>query len=201
MPRYARLERARLPTSLSEDLACYGTWTVNSPGATMLMTPPHMHISCDALSRVGTPPSSTVGPPGTHGAGVFGMHGIGVRTPSAAVVAAATVGLAGEMQGPNGMMFTKRTLSMMVASGIELVSVLLVGSTTSELGASPKVHIIIAPAHTCIGMLDTSCEFFSILPARTIREVNTTLTLILSLTEGEGIYCDPLAPGRGRSPG
>ena len=68
----------------------------------MLMTPPHMHINCDALSRVGTPPSRTVGPPGTHGAGVFGMHGIGVRTPSAAVVAAATTGLAGEMHGPKG---------------------------------------------------------------------------------------------------
>lgn len=65
-----------------------------------------MHISCDVLSRVGKLPSKTVGAPGTHGAGVFGTHGIGVSTPIAAAVAAATVGFAGDIHIPKGMMFT-----------------------------------------------------------------------------------------------
>jgi hypothetical protein len=47
-----------------------------------------------------------VGAPGTQGAGVFGMHGIGVSTPRAAAVAAATVGLAGELHMPKGMIFS-----------------------------------------------------------------------------------------------
>ena len=84
----------------------YGTSTVTSPGVVKVITPPQMHINCDVLSRVGALASRTVGAPGIHGAGVFGMHGIGVRTPKAAVVAAATVGLAGDMHAPNGMIFT-----------------------------------------------------------------------------------------------
>ena len=39
---------------------------------------------------------SAVGDPGAQGAGMTGTHGIGVRTPSAAAVAAATVGFAGD---------------------------------------------------------------------------------------------------------
>jgi len=70
------------------------------------MTPPHMHISVEVLSRVGIIASITVGAPGTHGATVMGMHGIGVSTPIAAAVAAATVGFDGEMHMPKGMMFT-----------------------------------------------------------------------------------------------
>ena len=41
---------------------------------------------------------------------------------------------------------------MMLASGTWLVNTRLVGSTTSELGAAPKVHIIEAPMQTCIGI-------------------------------------------------
>ena len=40
-------------------------------------------------------PESTVGAPGIHGAAVAGTQGIGVKTPSAAAVAAITVGLQG----------------------------------------------------------------------------------------------------------
>jgi len=74
-------------------------------------------------SRVGALSNSTVGAPGTHGAGVAGTQGIGVNTPSAAAVAAATAGFAGELHIPNGMMLTIGTWSMMFASGIMFVRV------------------------------------------------------------------------------
>jgi len=86
--------------------SAYGTITVNSPGVTKLMTPAHMHMFVDVLSSVGMLPSITVGAPGTQGATVAGMHGMGVRTPMAATVAAATIGFAGDMHMPNGMIFT-----------------------------------------------------------------------------------------------
>ena len=71
----------------------------------MLITPAQLHMHLDVLSSIGWPPSITVGAPGTQGADVAGMHGIGVNTPIAAAVAAATVGFAGDMHMPNGMMF------------------------------------------------------------------------------------------------
>jgi hypothetical protein len=83
----------------------YGISTVNSPGVTKLITPPQMHVSVETLSRAGALPSSTFGAPGTQGAGVTGMHGMGVSTPIAAEVAAATVGLDGDMHIPKGIMF------------------------------------------------------------------------------------------------
>ena len=51
-------------------------------------------------------PNKTVGAPGSHGEAVAGMQGIGVNTPSAAAVAAATIGLAMLMHVPNGMTLT-----------------------------------------------------------------------------------------------
>jgi len=74
--------------------------TVISPGMVMLMTPAHMHMRVEVLSRVGISASRTVGAPGTQGATVMGMQGMGVRTPMAAAVAAATMGLAGDMHMP-----------------------------------------------------------------------------------------------------
>jgi hypothetical protein len=41
---------------------------------------------------------------------------------------------------------------MMFASGTMFVKTLLVGSTTRELGATPNVHIMLAPMQTCIGI-------------------------------------------------
>ena len=81
----------------------------------------------------------TVGEPGTQGPGVFGMQGIGVRTPSAADVAEATVGFAREMHIPNGRIFTKGALSMMLASGVPVFT-RWIGNTTKLLDASPNVH-------------------------------------------------------------
>src|SRR5271170_4775764 len=111
--------------------------------------PPHMHISVQVLSKVGLLAKMTVGAPGTQGAVVTGTHGMGVSTPSAAAVAAATSGFAGDMHMPKGMMFSMGTMSMILAAGMLLVIIICTGSTTSVLGAIPKVHIIIAPLQTC----------------------------------------------------
>src|SRR5579862_1636686 len=94
--------RAALPLKSGD----YGTSTVTSPGKVNVMVPPQIHCRVETLSRVGMLPSRTVAAPGTQGAGVLGIHGMGVKTPSAAAVAAATVGLAGDMHMPNGMMLT-----------------------------------------------------------------------------------------------
>jgi hypothetical protein len=91
----------------------------------------------------------TVGAPTIHGAVVTGMQGMGVSTPSAAAVAAATVGLEGLLHMPKGGIFTMGLLSMMFAAG-EPVNTLFAGRTTKLLGATPKLHCIIAPMHTCI---------------------------------------------------
>src|SRR6478609_8259900 len=109
-----------------------------------------MHI--DESVNAGMLPHSTVGEPGTHGAAVAGMHGIGVSTPSAAAVAAATVGLASDMHIPNGRMLTNGLLSMIVAMGTPEANVRLVGSTTSEAGVIPNVHCSMAPLATAIPM-------------------------------------------------
>src|SRR6202007_988585 len=102
-----------------------------------------MHMSCETLSSEGKLPSITVGAPATQGAGVAGMQGIGVSTPRAAAVADATTGLAIDVHMPKGMILVIGIWSMMFASGIMLVITLLVGNTTSELGAMPKLHCII----------------------------------------------------------
>ena len=76
------------------------------PGKLTLITPAQLHIHLEVLSSAGMFAINTVGAPGTQGAIVIGIHGIGVSTPKAAAVAAATIGLAGELQTPNGIIFT-----------------------------------------------------------------------------------------------
>ena len=121
------------------------------PASVKVITPPNTHVNMELLLSVGIFASSTVGAPGTHGAGVEGVQGIGVSTPSAAAVAAATAGLAGEVHIAKGRIFTKGILSMMLASGV-WVSTALVGNTTSELGAVPKLHVMDAPIQHCKAM-------------------------------------------------
>ena len=87
------------------------------------------------------------GEPGTHGAMVMGMQGMGVNTPSAAAVAAITIGLAMDWHMPKGMMFNIGLLSMMLASGT-LVITKLVGNTIRVPGATPKLHLSMAPMQT-----------------------------------------------------
>src|SRR5262245_43295132 len=92
-------------------------------------------------------PMSTVGTPGAHGPAGTGVHGIGVSTPSAAAVAAATAGLPMLVHMPKGITLRKGTLSAMFAAGAP-ASTRFTGKTTSEPGASPIVHIVVAPALT-----------------------------------------------------
>jgi len=75
------------------------------------------------------------------------MHGIGVSTPRAAAVAAATIGLAGDMHMPNVGMLAIGTQSMMFAAGGPCAVV--VGTTTaSAAGAAPIVQVNNDPAFT-----------------------------------------------------
>src|SRR5436190_22228201 len=113
------------------------------------MTPPQLHISLDELLSAGMFPSRTVGAPTAQGAAVTGMQGMGVRTPSAAAVAAATMGFAIELHIPNGRTFTIGLLSMMFAAGVVAVT-RFAGNTDNALGATPKLHCIMAPMHTSI---------------------------------------------------
>ena len=76
------------------------------------------------------------------------MQGIGVKTPSAAAVAAITIGFAKLLHIPNGRIFTMGLWSMMLAAGMLLVMTLFSGSTTKVEGASPNVHCNVAPMQT-----------------------------------------------------
>ena len=78
---------------------------------------------------------------------------MGVKTPSAAVVALATVGLDKELHMPKGMMFFIGTLSIIVPTGFLLAITRFSGPTTKILGAAPKLHWSCAPAVTNIAML------------------------------------------------
>lgn len=120
---------------------------VNCAGAMIWITPPQLHINFELFCNAGWPPTSTVGEPGAHGAAVTGTQGIGVSTPSAAAVAAATCGLAGQLHIPNGMTLTIGALSMMDAAGVPDMTQ-AVGSTFSEEGATPNEHCSMAPVVT-----------------------------------------------------
>jgi hypothetical protein len=111
-----------------------------------------MQASLQLLLSTGMPPITVVGTPGTQGATVAGTHGIGVGTPSAAAVAAITAGLDGLVHIPNGMTLTIGTWSMMVAAGNPPADTRLTGNTTNALGATPKLHAIIAPLVIWIGI-------------------------------------------------
>src|SRR3954468_9058475 len=108
------------------------------------MTPPQLHINFEELFRAGMFPMRTVGAPTAQGAAVTGIHGIGVRTPRAAAVAAATMGFAMELHIPKGRTLTIGLLSMMLAAGTVAIT-RFAGSTDSALGATPKLHCIMAP--------------------------------------------------------
>ena len=85
-------------------------------GVVIEICPPKAHMHLLDASSAGMPRRSTVATPGVQGV-VTGTQGIGVSTPSAAAVAAATVGLAGERHMPNVGMFTIGAQSMMFAPG------------------------------------------------------------------------------------
>src|SRR2546430_816394 len=119
----------------------------------MLMTPPQVHMQVEVLLRAGMLPSMQVAEPGVQGEVVTGMQGMGVRTPRAAAVAEATVGLAMDMHMPKVRMLVMGMKSMMLAAGAPQL-VRLVGRTTREDGATPKEHIMTAPAVTSWGIFN-----------------------------------------------
>lgn len=87
-------------------------------------------------------------PPGAQGAAITGIQGIGVKTPAAAAVAEATVGLAMLWHMPNGMIFAIGLLSIMLPAGL-FCTFGRIGSITIKLeGAIPKEHWSKAPAVT-----------------------------------------------------
>jgi hypothetical protein len=103
------------------------------------------------LFSAGMLPIMVVAAPGVQGAVVTGMHGIGVKTPRAAAVAEATVGLAIDMHIPKGGMFVMGMWSIMFAAGAVALT-LFTGKTLRADGATPKVHIMTAPEVTWLGM-------------------------------------------------
>jgi hypothetical protein len=115
-----------------------------------VITPAQVHIQVLVLFRAGFLPAITVGEPGTQGAGITGTQGTG--EPCAAI----TAGFVGAEHIPNGGMLTIGFLSMMVAAGILDPLTMAVGSTIMVDGATPKLHLNIAP-------LTTNCATFQLL--------------------------------------
>jgi hypothetical protein len=85
------------------------TVTVACPGSVIEIVPDQLHEHVESLVRAGWFPIKVLDAPGDHGAVVIGMHGIGVSTPSAAAVAAATIGFAVDWHIPNGRILTMGT--------------------------------------------------------------------------------------------
>jgi hypothetical protein len=130
------------------------------PAILIWMTPAQLHINLELLLSAGILPICTVGQPGAHGAAVTGMQGIGVKTPNAAAVAAATIGLAMDWHMPKGKIFTIGLLSIILAIGIVVVT-RFAGNTISELGATPKLHCKSAPPHTTWPILHSPLKKFA----------------------------------------
>src|SRR5438477_2096652 len=103
----------------------------------MLITPPQLHMQVDVLLSAGMLASMVVAEPGVQGDVVTGIQGIGVRTPRAAAVAEATVGLAMDIHMPKVGMFVMGMKSMILAAGAPQL-VRLVGRTIRDEGATPK---------------------------------------------------------------
>lgn len=113
------------------------------------MTPRYAQLQIDVLVSAGSFRIWTVGLPGTQGEVVTGVHGIGVRTPSAAAVAEATVGLASELHIPNGWMLIPGLKSITVAAGRFEQNAARSGMTVNVEGAAPNVHAKGAELITC----------------------------------------------------
>src|SRR3954453_6277669 len=107
-------------------------------------------MQVEPATSAGLPPIMVVGAFGVQVPAMAGMHGIGVSTPSAAAVAAATVGLAMLEHMPNGGMFTIGAMSLIAAAGRPSTVTRLIGSTLSVVGASPNEHCSIAPVVTLL---------------------------------------------------
>jgi hypothetical protein len=81
------------------------------------------------------------------------MQGCGVKTPNAAVVAAATVGFAKDVHRPQGVIEDIGAVSVTVAAGLPDTKTAVWDVTFSIPGAVPKLHMYEAPATTAAAML------------------------------------------------
>ena len=117
--------------------------------------PPQAQLQIAVLGKAGKMPTFVFIAPGDHGATVTGMQGMGVSTPKAAVVAAATIGLAIDIHMPNGRIFAIGTKSIMLAASKPFtVTGVPLGITISVLGATPKgMHCSVAPMQVCNGIV------------------------------------------------
>jgi hypothetical protein len=136
-----------------------------------------MHWHVEPSTSAGAPATIVSGARGIHGAGMLGTHGIGVRTPSAAAVAAATVGFARDVHIPNGGIFTNGTWSMTFAIGRPSTTIRPVGNTLSAPGAMPNVQVRAAPVHAFKAMVvplycfEPLTEDVSLLPVVVTKQV------------------------------
>ena len=114
------------------------------------ITPNHEHIHFDELLRAGDFRNVTVGDPGVHGI-VTGTQGVGVKTPLAAAVALAVVGLASDEHVANGGIFVTGIESRILAANF--LSATTVGNETIRVdGAAPKLQDILADKATNCAM-------------------------------------------------
>ena len=89
---------------------------------------------------------------GSQGPAGTGIQGMGVKTPRAAAVAAATMGFAGLLHMPKGMIFRKGIISVMVPTGMG-ANTRGMGKKFKGVGAAPMVHIAKAPVTTTCPIL------------------------------------------------
>jgi hypothetical protein len=106
----------------------------------MVITPPKEHIQVFPTHATGPVVNNTVGLVGIQGAAIAGRQGIGVRTPNAAAVAAATIGLARLIHIPNMAIFNIGTKSVTQAAGMPPIKTPLVGKIVRGAGVAPNEH-------------------------------------------------------------
>lgn len=56
------------------------------------------------------------------------------------ILSAITMGFAGELQIPKGIIFINGTISKMLAAGIKSVNVIVSGGISMGVGATPNIH-------------------------------------------------------------
>lgn len=111
--------------------------------------------------------------PGAHAPAGTGTHGIGVSVPSAAEVAAATVGLDRLVHIANGGMFMPGTTLVTTAAGRPSITTCDCGSADSVAGAVPNEHVIIAPV-TAFGGIGSPYFFEPLTEAESVPPVVVT---------------------------
>lgn len=147
-----------------------------APGMAMVIAPPQAHMHWEPIVSAGVPATTVRSAPGTHVPTTAGTHGMGVNTPSAAVVAAATMGLARLIHIPNGGTFSIGTVSVVTAAGLPSISTRGMGSAFNVDGAAPKVHWMRAPWVAFSGIdgryfFDPRAEDVSVDPAVVMKQM------------------------------